>query len=56
MGTKTSKKKEIACLTFCAFCAFYAFYAHKKCLSESGLFGFCAFCAFRMCEIFLFKK
>ena len=30
MRIKTSKRKKIACLTFCAFCAFYAFYAHKK--------------------------
>ena len=27
MRIKTSKRKKIACLTFCAF---YAFYAHKK--------------------------
>ena len=27
MRIKTSKKKKIVCLTFCAFCAFYAFYA-----------------------------
>ena len=30
MHIKTSKRKKIACLTFCAFFAFYAFYAHKK--------------------------
>ena len=38
MHIKTSKRKKIACLMFCAFFAFYAFYA------------FWAFCA---CEIFL---
>ena len=32
MRIKTSKKKKIACLTFCAF---YSFYARKKRLSES---------------------
>ena len=41
MCIKTSKRKKIACLTFCAFCVVYAFYE------------FCAFCA---CEIFLQKK
>ena len=33
MRMKTSKKKKVVCLTFCAFCVFYAFYAfnaHKK--------------------------
>ena len=49
---KTSKRKKIACLTFCTFCAFYAFYAHKKHLrGGSRLFLFCAFCAF-LCVLF----
>ena len=56
MRIKTSKKKKIACLTFCTLCAFYAFYARKKRLSESRLFAFCTFCAFYACEIFSFKK
>ena len=41
MRIKTSKRKKIACLTFCALCAFYTF---------------CAFCAFCAHEIFLQKK
>ena len=59
MRIKTSKKKKVACLKFCAFYAFYAlyaFYTHKKYLSESCLFAFCAFRAFCECEIFSFKK
>ena len=62
MRIKTSKKKKIACLMFCAFCAFcffyafYAFYVRKKRLSESRLFTFYAFGAFCVCEIFLQKK
>ena len=63
MRIKTSKRKKIACLTFCAFCDFYAFwafcalYAHKKHLSESCLFAFCTFCTFFfVCEIFSWKK
>ena len=46
---KTSKKKKVACLMFCAFhafCAFYAFYTRIKCMSKSRLFTFCVFCAF----------
>ena len=39
---KTSRRKKIACLRFCAFCAFYA---HKKHLSESRLVCVCAFYA-----------
>ena len=49
MRIKTSNKKKVACLMFCAFCdfcAFYALYMHKKRLSESHLFAFCAFCSF----------
>ena len=45
---KTSKKKRIACLTFCTFCAFYAFYAHR-------LFSFCPFWAL-LCVWNLFVK
>ena len=48
MRIKTSKKKKIDCLTFCAICAFYAFYAHR-------LFSFSAFCAF-LCVWNLFVK
>ena len=46
---KTSKRKKVACLTFCAFyvfCAFYAFCTGIKRLSESRLFMFCTFCIF----------
>ena len=46
---KTSKKKKIAYLTFCAIYAFYVFYAFyllKKRLSGSPLFAFCTFVLF----------
>ena len=41
MLIKTSKKKKVVCLAFCAFYAFCAFCP------------FCAFCTFCACEIFL---
>ena len=50
---KTSKRKKVACLTFCAFYAFYAFCVCIKRLSESRLVNFCtfytfyAFCAYK---------
>ena len=47
MSIKTSKRKKVACLPFCAFCAFYVFCAYKKHLrGGSRLFAFSAFYAF----------
>ena len=49
MRIKTSKRKKIACLPFCAF---YAFYAHKKHLKgENSLV--CVLCFFVLFMLFM---